>query len=407
MNEEELPMCKYCNSVKVIKWGIRSLQDGGKVQTYFCGNCRRKFTVALDEKLSTQQALTEGLIPEAILEQIFIAPDGQIPPLPIENYGQKWPAYNQAQTQEKLLFMELLEDLASLIPENEERRRGRPSPCMRDMLYACVIKVYEGLSYRRAHSDIDIARSRGYLPKTPHYNTISKFLRKPEMAPLLTALVRISAMPLSGFEDTIAVDGSGLSSAFYSRWLDYRFGKNARIRDWLKIHIAVGVKSGIVTAIKVTDGKASDSPQFPALVQETAEGFSVETVCADKGYSSRNNLQVAWDLGIAPFIDFKSSTTGKKLGSIAWRKMFHYYQYNREQFMAVYHQRSNVESAFSSLKRKFNGKLFSKTEAAQVNEALAKILCHNIVVLIHESFENNVPIDIQAAAHKLPLLTTK
>jgi len=31
--------------------------------------------------------------------------------------------------------------------------------------------------------------------------------------------------------------------------------------------------------------------------------------------------------------------------------------------------------------------LRSKTETAQVNETLAKVLCHNLVVLIHEMYE--------------------
>lgn len=39
------------------------------------------------------------------------------------------------------------------------------------------------------------------------------------------------------------------------------------------------------------------------------------------------------------------------------------------------------------VKRKFGGSFRSKTETAQVNETLAKILCHNLVVLIHEMYE--------------------
>ena len=38
------------------------------------------------------------------------------------------------------------------------------------------------------------------------------------------------------------------------------------------------------------------------------------------------------------------------------------------------------------IKRKFGDSLRSKTETAQVNETLAKVLCHNIVVLIHEMY---------------------
>ena len=52
-----------------------------------------------------------------------------------------------------------------------------------------------------------------------------------------------------------------------------------------------------------------------------------------------------------------------------------------------YHKRSNVESTFSMIKRKFGDSLRSKTDVAMVNEALAKVLCHNIVVLIHEMYE--------------------
>ncbi len=64
------------------------------------------------------------------------------------------------------------------------------------------------------------------------------------------------------------------------------------------------------------------------------------------------------------------------------------------------------EATFNMLKRKFDGKLFSKNEPAQVNEALVKVLCHNIVVLIHESFENKIPIDILAASNKLRLFNS-
>jgi len=40
-----------------------------------------------------------------------------------------------------------------------------------------------------------------------------------------------------------------------------------------------------------------------------------------------------------------------------------------------------------AIKRKFGDSLRSKTDTAQVNETLAKVLCHNLVVLIHEMYE--------------------
>ena len=61
--------------------------------------------------------------------------------------------------------------------------------------------------------------------------------------------------------------------------------------------------------------------------------------------------------------------------------------FNREQFAAHYHKRSNVESTFSMIKAKFRDHVRSKTDVAMVNEVLAKVVCHNICVLIQESYE--------------------
>jgi transposase len=74
-------------------------------------------------------------------------------------------------------------------------------------------------------------------------------------------------------------------------------------------------------------------------------------------------------------------------GSALWQQMFHYFMLKRDEFLEHYHKRSNVESTFSMLKRKFGDSLRSKTDTAMINEALCKVLCHNLVVLIHEMHE--------------------
>ena len=62
--------------------------------------------------------------------------------------------------------------------------------------------------------------------------------------------------------------------------------------------------------------------------------------------------------------------------------MVHYYQFRRDEFLAHYHQRSNVESTFSAIKRKFSDHVRSRTDVAKVNEALAKLVCHNLCCVI-------------------------
>src|SRR5204862_5939948 len=49
----------------------------------------------------------------------------------------------------------------------------------------------------------------------------------------------------------------------------------------------------------------------------------------------------------------------------------------RETFLTHYHKRSNAESTFSMMKRKFGDSLRSRTDTAMINEALCKVLCQD------------------------------
>ena len=55
-------------------------------------------------------------------------------------------------------------------------------------------------------------------------------------------------------------------------------------------------------------------------------------------------------------------------------------------------QRSNVESTFSMMKRKFLPYVRSKSDKAQFNEMLCKVVCHNANVLCTAMFELNLDI---------------
>ena len=64
--------------------------------------------------------------------------------------------------------------------------------------------------------------------------------------------------------------------------------------------------------------------------------------------------------------------------------------------MDHYHKRSNVETAFSMIKAKFGGSVRSKNPAAQMNEVLVKILCHNICVLVQAMYALGVDPKFEA-----------
>ena len=64
--------------------------------------------------------------------------------------------------------------------------------------------------------------------------------------------------------------------------------------------------------------------------------------------------------------------------------------------MARYHTRSNVECNFHMIKTRFGNKLHTKSIEAERNELLTKVLVHNLCVLVQESFELGISIDLGA-----------
>jgi transposase len=311
-------------------------------------------------------------------------------------YPQNWSAYNDAQTHEQDKFQVLLADLCSGLVTTQPKT-GRPPLPISDAVFNIVFKVYSTVSQRRFMSDLREAHGRGYIAKVPHFNSISNYLENSALTPVLRTLITQSSLPLQSVETDFAVDSSGFTTSRFTRWFDLKYGTVKQKQDWVKCHLMCGVKTNIVTAVEIHDQHASDVKLLPALVNTTAQNFSIAEVSADKAYGSRKNTDAITDVGGTPFIAFKSDAIGS--GDGTWSKMFHYFQFRRTEFMAHYHKRSNVESTFSMMKRKFGDSLRSKTDVAMVNETLCKVLCHNLVVLIHETHELGIdPIFWQNAA---------
>lgn len=302
---------------------------------------------------------------------------------------QEWSAYNEAQTHEQEHFVALLRDLCNGI-EQPEYRFGRPRLPLADVVFGLVYKTYTTMSGRRFMSDLREAEAKELVSKSPSFTSTFRYLENPELTPLLKSLIEQSATPLKSVETDFAVDSSGFASSTYARWYDKKYGKMRSEVKWIKTHLMCGVKTHVVTSVEATPTQTADAPQLPALVNVTAKTFSVNEVSADKAYSSKKNLNAVMAVNGTPYIPFKSYCTGtQRHGAFdgLWQRMWHFYSFNREQFLAHYHKRSNVETTFSMIKGKFGGSVRAKTPIAQVNEVLCKILCHNICVLIQSIYE--------------------
>ncbi len=305
-------------------------------------------------------------------------------------YNQDWHTYNEAQTHEQEHFVALLRDLCNGI-QQPPQTFGRPRLSLADVVFGATYKAYTTMSGRRFMSSLREAEAKELVTKSPSFTSGFRYLESPELTPILKTLIEQSASPLRAIETDFAVDSSGFSTTTYNRWFDHKYGKQRSKQNWVKTHLMCGVNTHIVTSVEATPYESADNLQLPALVNQTAKTFNINEVSADKAYSDRRNLLAVQAQGGVAYIPFKSNSTGKgdkhhKFDGL-WSQMWHYYNYNRDVFLAHYHKRSNVETVFSMIKTKFGGSVRAKTPVAQVNEVLCKILCHNICVLIQSILE--------------------
>ncbi len=251
-----------------------------------------------------------------------------------------------------------------------------------DAVFTMAYKIYCGFSARRFATDLLEAHEKGFTSKPIPSMVATAFLEDPYYTPILKELIGYSARPLRSVDTAFAIDSSGFGSSRYERWYDQKYGVTRTRSVWVKAHIASGVKTNVVTAVRILDKDANDCPQFVPLVRETRRHFEIGEVSADKAYLSVENFEEVAECSGQAYIAFKTNTTGAIGG--AFEKAFHFFQFNQEEYMEHYHKRSNVESTFSAIKRKFGSNVASKNDVAMVNEVLCKILCHNLTCLIQE-----------------------
>ena len=314
-----------------------------------------------------------------------------------KNYTQDWSSYNAAQQKEKIILMNILDELLDYIPIPDKKSLGRKQVSFRDKVFSIVLQAYNIKSSRRCIADLELARRTGYMSKTLHFNTVLRILKDLSITPYLKHLILVSGIPLQGIESDFAVDASGFSTSEFGRWLDVRTGSQEQKRKYVKIHLTCGTKTNIITSVNITKSKIADTVEFSSLIKDTNKVFEMKEVSADKAYSSKKNLDITYELGAIPFIPFKKNTspkTGIRKGYI-WKKMYRFFLDYPDEYRYHYHKRSNVETVFHMLKKKFGKNLRSKSFEGQTNEVLAKCLCHNLCVLIQESLEIGIELDFE------------
>ena len=195
---------------------------------------------------------------------------------------------------------------------------------------------------------------------------------------------------------------TGAESPWAFRVSDYlKFGevqKEKKRKKWITSQVFQGDRTNIIADADAFPEFTGDAPHLIPMLNNTLKHFNVEQVQADGGYFATYNLLAIKDAGALPFIPFRENSAYRhnatKAGDVLWNQLLDFYRNHNEQFKQYYHQRSNAETVFSMVKRKYGGAVLSKNPDAQVNEVLCKFVAHNLCVLVASAYELRMPIMI-------------
>ena len=309
---------------------------------------------------------------------------------PSRRYQQNWPAYYASQVNEKPLFFEICGELRKEVLEPQYVTGHPPCP-LGDMVFSLVYKVYSNLSSQRFQYDLKEAQAKGLISEAPSPNTLSEYMRDESLTDVLRHLVTKSSLPLAGAETVFAADSTGFSIPLRRVWFNRHTQRREKRRNFIKLHVMVGVASNIITCAEPSEGSASDRTYLGRLVEGTARYFDISEVSADAGFLSGENMRTVLLAGGIPYIAFyKNCALDADYKSNFWKDLLYLYKTRHPRFMERYYLRNNVEASFASMKEKFGGRLRSKSTTGQFNEALCKALCHNICVLIHSMHQTGI-----------------
>ena len=152
-------------------------------------------------------------------------------------------------------------------------------------------------------------------------------------------------------------------------------------REYIKLHIAVDVKSKQIISFRVTKGTVHDTKKFVPMIKEISKHNKITKVYADKAYDSTNNFNLLDKLHIEPVISIRKNANGSRTRKCKSRnEQVHLIQkigYEKYKELKNTGQRWIAEVVFSSLKRVLGEHLLSKKFSMQKAETTLKIMLYN------------------------------
>ena len=294
----------------------------------------------------------------------------------------KWSVYNQSLVRrgEILLGFDVINNWDTELKEMNEDKVGEPFHYPNTFLLLLgYAKVYFHLPYRQTEG-IAQGHAKGKVPSIPHYTTINRRINR------LDIKIQDKSKEFENDYIVIAIDSTGIKVTNRGQWMREKW--NVRKKGYLKIHIAVDVKTKEILSMKVTDEHVHDSKPLPELVDgiiKSDRKLTVGKLFADGAYDSKDIFRYLWDNGILPCIKVrKNAKVRRKKGNILRNLSVISQKKDLQKWKdsVSYGQRWIVETVFSSIKRMFDEYVYSVRLKNMIQEMMLKASLYNKLISI-------------------------
>jgi hypothetical protein len=293
-----------------------------------------------------------------------------------------WPSYNRSLVRrgEILFSYDFFDSWDSDLERMNENKMGKPYSFPDSFILVIgYMRTYLHLPYRQTEGVIKaIGKS---LPDHPSYGHMCK---------------RINKMSVDIKDDDdddeiiIAADSTGIKVTNRGQWMCDKWGIGKK--GYLKVHVAVNIRTKEILALEVTDEKVHDSKMMKKLVKHVLNNNNNTTTrrrrrknkiysfIGDGAYDSNANFKFLKDCSIRPIIKVRRnsvvSPTNNKIRNREVKQQtkdfFKWKNKNR------YGYRWMVETAFSSIKRMFGEYVSATRFQNMVKEMMLKVSLYNL-----------------------------
>ena len=286
-----------------------------------------------------------------------------------------WPSYNQSLVRrgEILFAYDFLDAWDDNLDRMNENKKGKPYSFPDSFLLYIIgyMRIYFHLPYRQTEGIIKATGKN--LPDHPSYSQICRRVNK----------LDITSNRLDDNDDDIiiAIDSTGIKVTNRGQWMQEKW--QLKKKGYIKIHVAVDIKTKEILALEVTDEKVHDGKIMPKLIEQVLENsnnIKIKSSLGDGSYDSNENFKYLQNKRIRPAIKVrKNSVTSLKNNSLrngeVYSQLKDLLKWKKRR---IYGKRWMAETVFSSIKRMFGEYVSAIKYQNMIKEMILKVSLYNL-----------------------------